>query len=54
MKDSKADAKFGNDVQTTPQDVPEAISEQKLSRLERLKQKILKLKGDDPDIYPMW
>jgi hypothetical protein len=26
----------------------------KLSRLERLKQKILKLQGKDPDIYPMW
>ena len=25
-----------------------------LSRLERLKNKIKKLQGKDPDIYPMW
>lgn len=25
-----------------------------LSRLERLKKKIKKLQGKDPDIYPMW
>lgn len=28
--------------------------EKKASRLERLKKKIKKLQGKDPDIYPMW
>lgn len=26
----------------------------KLSRVERLKQKVRKLQGKNPDIYPMW
>lgn len=28
--------------------------ERKLSRMERIKQKVRKLQGKDPDIYPMW
>jgi hypothetical protein len=43
MKDGKADAKLGDDLQRNSPDLAEDVSAQKLSRLERLKMKIKKL-----------
>ena len=39
--------KVGNDDSVKAED-------KKTSRLDRLKKKIKKLQGKDPDIYPMW
>ncbi len=39
------------DVQSDAAVEPEG---RKLSRLERIKEKIRKMQGKDPDIYPMW
>lgn len=41
------------DATETPADQPQG-AERKLSRAERLKAKIRRLQGKDPDIYPMW
>lgn len=32
----------------------ESASSRKLSRVERLKRKVRKMQGKNPDIYPMW
>jgi hypothetical protein len=42
------------DRKTKPDEPLQAGSAKKLSRLERLKKKIKKAQGKDPDIYPMW
>jgi len=43
-----------NPAQVAPEAETAPPDDRKLSRLERLKQKIRKLQGNDPDIYPMW
>jgi hypothetical protein len=54
----KSDQPQGNDRDFAEQDegseAATTTDPKKLSRLERLKQKIMKLQGKDPDIYPMW
>jgi hypothetical protein len=41
----------------TPEDQPDRAAraeQENLSRIERLKKKLKKLQGKNPDIYPMW
>jgi hypothetical protein len=40
--------------QENARDGNDAAEQRSLSRLERLKKKIRRLQGKDPDIYPMW
>ncbi len=58
IRPMKSDQPDGNDRDFAKQDAvgetAPASDPKKLSRLERLKQKIMKLQGKDPDIYPMW
>ena len=54
MQDAKPATQTGEDLSTGLSAAHDTLSAAKLTRFERLKQKIKKLKGDDPDIYPMW
>lgn len=55
MSDSKA--AVSTDPDTDAEETATQVEREeapKMSRLERLKAKIKKLQGKDPDIYPMW
>lgn len=54
MQDAKPATQTGEDLRSDLSAAQDTLSAAKLTRFERLKQKIKKLKGDDPDIYPMW
>lgn len=54
MQDAKPATQTGEDLRSDLSAAHDTLSAAKLTRFERLKQKIKKLKGDDPDIYPMW
>ena len=55
MADAKSDENLDDLKQkTTNTGLRDKAETRKLSRLERLKKKIKKIQGKDPDIYPMW
>ena len=47
--DDEFEIEFSEDL-----DVESGATDKKKSRLSRLRRKIKKLRGKDPDIYPMW
>lgn len=52
--DKPTDADQSADFAETTNGNDAPASQKQLSRVERLKKKVEKLRGKNPDIYPMW